>query len=56
MLVGIDNGTYYIAESLDTDLHIQVTTKEKILQSDWKYIILMDNFYKEDGKLTQIWS
>ena len=56
MLAGIDNGTYYIAESLDTDLHIQVTTKEKILKSDWKYIILMDNFYKEDGKLTQIWS
>ena len=58
IIIGIDGNNIYIAEALDAgnfDLHVQETTKEKILKSDWKYIILMDKFYKQDGKLTNMW-
>ncbi len=58
IIIGLEGNNIYIAEALDAgnfDLHVQTTTKEKILKSDWKYIILMDEFYKKDGELTNMW-
>ena len=55
ILIGEDLDKYYVAESLDYDLHVKIYTKEELLQSDWRYIILMDSVYKEDGNLTDIW-
>lgn len=58
IIIGIENNDIYIAEALDAgnfDLHVQVTTKDKILKSDWKYLILLDDFYKTDGNLSNMW-
>ena len=58
IIIGIKDNNIYIAEALDAgnfDLHVQETTKEKILKSDWKYMILLDDFYKQDGNLTNMW-
>lgn len=55
ILIGIDDGKYYIAEALDYDLHVLTMTKKDLLNSDWKYFILMDKVYKEDGNLKNFW-
>ncbi len=54
IIVGIDNETIYIAEALDDDLHILVQNKMDLAKK-WKYIIDMDDFYKEDGNLVNMW-
>lgn len=56
MIIGIDNNDIYIAESLP---HLKgvVTkkyTKEKA-KNTFTHIILLDNLYKKDGKLTNMW-
>lgn len=55
ILIGMDNENYYVAEALDYDLHVNTYTNEELLNSDWQYIILLDNLYKNDGKLTNMW-
>lgn len=55
ILIGMDDDHYYVAEALDYDLHVNTYTKDSLLKSDWKYIILLDDLYKEDGKLTNMW-
>jgi len=56
ILVGIKDDKYYIAESLDYDLHILNYTKNDLLNSELKFFILMDDYYKEDGNLTSYWN
>lgn len=58
IIAGWDNNNYYIAESLDTTKGVVMTTvpKNKLVgKSIYKYIILMDDVYKEDGNLTTMW-
>jgi hypothetical protein len=58
IIAGWDNNNYYIAESLDTTKGVVMTTvpKNKLVgKSIYKYIILMDDIYKEDGNLTNMW-
>ena len=55
MLIGKDDSHYYIAESLDYDLHVLKMTESELLESEWLYIILLDELYKEDGNLTNMW-
>lgn len=57
ILAGWDDNNYYIAESLNTTAGVVITTvaRNKLVGSDYKYIILMDNVYKEDGNLTNMW-
>ena len=58
IIAGWDNNNYYIAESLDTTKGVVMTTvpKNKLVgKSIYKYIILMDDVYKEDGNLTNMW-
>lgn len=55
MLIGMDNNKYYIAEALDYDLHILTMTKKDLLNSLWTYFINLDELYKSDGKLNNMW-
>lgn len=55
MLIGIDEEHYYIAESLTNDLHVLTMTESELLASDWLQFILLDDLYKEDGNLTNMW-
>ncbi len=58
IIAGWDNNNYYIAESLDTTKGVVMTTvpKNKLVKNSiYKYIILMDSVYKENGNLTTMW-
>ncbi len=58
ILAGWDENNYYIAESLNTTAGVVMTTvprNQLVHNSIYKYIILMDDLYKSDGKLTNIW-
>ena len=58
IIAGWDSKNYYIAESLDTTKGVVMTTvpKNKLVKNSiYKYIILMDSVYKEDGNLTTMW-
>ena len=56
ILVGIKDDKYYIAESLDYDLHILEYTKNDLINSELKFFVLMDNYYIENGNLTSFWN
>lgn len=55
ILIGMDEEHYYIAESLTNDIHVLTMTESELLKSDWLQFILMDDVYKEDGNLTNMW-
>lgn len=58
ILAGWDSSNYYIAESLNTTggVVMTVVAKNKLVNNSiYKYIILMDDVYKEDGNLTNMW-
>ena len=57
VIIGIDeNETYYIAESLDSYYGLVVKEYKKSKMPDsWTYIMLMDDVYKSDGNLTNMW-
>lgn len=58
ILAGWDDNNYYIAESLNTTGGVVMTVvpKDKLVgKSIYKYIILMDDVYKEDGNYTTMW-
>lgn len=58
IIAGWDDNNYYIAESLNTTGGVVITVVKRsnlVNNSIYKYIVLMDNFYKEDGNFTNIW-
>lgn len=58
MIVGEDNDKYYVAESLWTPPNVSVGIYEyskKTIFNRYYYVMLMDSYYKEDGKLTKLW-
>lgn len=56
ILVGEDGNNYYIAESLDTFGGVVINTYSKKRVSDtFPYVVLMDELYKVDGNLTDLW-
>ena len=56
ILIGKKDGIYYIAESnLEIDVRVRKATKEDLCNTDFERWIDMDNFYKQDGKLTDYW-
>jgi len=57
IIIGIDeNETYYVAESLDSYFGLVVKEYKKVDMPDsWTFIMLMDDVYKQDGNLTNIW-
>ena len=56
ILVGKDDNNYYVAESLNTWKAVVINTypKEKIMKT-FKYVVFMDDVYKEDGNITDMW-
>ena len=56
ILVGEDDNNYYIAESLNTFGGVVIKTySKKRVMNTFKYVVLMDELYKEDGNLTDLW-
>lgn len=55
ILIGMDEKHYYIAESLEKDIHVLTLTEDELIKSDWLYFVLMDDIYKVDGKLNNMW-
>ena len=56
MLIGINEDTYYVAESLSYigGVRAMIYTKKELINT-FKYVILMDEYYKEDGNLINYW-
>ncbi len=58
MIAGEDEKYYYVAESLWTSPNVSVGiykySKDTIFKR-YYYVMLMDSYYKEDGKLTNLW-
>ena len=56
MVIGLDESNVYVAESYwDVGLHVLTYTRDEFVKCKWKYIIKMDELYKEDGNLTYMW-
>ena len=55
ILIGKEKDKYYVAESLDYDLHVLTYNKKELIKSDWIYFIDLENLYINDGNLTDIW-
>lgn len=58
MIVGEDSSYYYVAESLWTSPNVAVVImpySKKTIFNRYFYVMLMDSYYKEDGKLTKLW-
>ncbi len=58
IIVGEDNDYYYVAESLWTPPNVAVVIipySKKTIFNRYYYVMLMDSYYKEDGKLTKTW-
>ena len=56
MLIGINDDTYYVAESLSYigGVRAMIYTKKELLNT-FKYTVLMDNYYKEEGNYSVYW-
>lgn len=56
MIIGQDEDNYYVAESLNTykGLVVKTYSKKKVMNT-FKYVVLMDDLYLEDGQLTDMW-
>ncbi len=58
MIVGEDDDNYYVAESLWTPPNVAVvimTYSKSTIFNRYYYVMLMDNYYKNDGNLTKLW-
>lgn len=56
ILIGQDANNFYIAESLNNYKGVVVKTySKKTVMNTFKYVVLMDDVYKEDGNLTDMW-
>ncbi|MBQ4263619.1 MAG: Ig-like domain-containing protein [Bacilli bacterium] len=58
IIVGQDENYYYVAESLWNSPNVAVVImpySKKTIFNRYYYVMLMDSYYKEDGKLTDLW-
>ena len=58
IIAGEDKNYYYVAESLWTPPNVAVVIIPYSKKNLWKryyYVMLMDKYYKKDGKLTKMW-
>ncbi len=56
IIAGIDDDNYYVAESLNTFRGLILKKYPKrTVNKTFKYVVLMDEYYKEDGNLTNMW-
>lgn len=55
MIIGLEKNKVYVGESYETGLRVRTFTYDELLESDFTDIILMDDYYKEDGNFTNMW-
>ena len=58
LLAGEDENYYYVAESLWTPPNVAALLMQypkNTFHKNFNYVMLMDNYYKEDGNLTNMW-
>lgn len=56
IIVGIDDEYFYVAESLQNFGGVVVNQyKKNRIHNTFSYVVLMDNYYKEDGNYTSYW-
>ena len=57
MIIGMKDDKIYIGESYwVNDLQVRVYSYDEFVnESEWEYVILMEDYYKEDGNYTQFW-
>lgn len=55
MIVGLNDKLYVAQAYYVNGLEVNEYTKEELLTSKWKYVILMDSYYKEDGNYNSMW-
>ena len=56
ILIGMDDNTFYIAESLNTlgGVVLKAYPKSQVNRV-FRHVVFMDSVYKEDGNLTNMW-
>lgn len=56
IILGIDKDNYYIGESLFEGVALSTVSKKELLKKKlFKYIMLMDTYYKDNGNYTAMW-
>lgn len=57
IIIGIDEDNYYVAQAIwYDDKGVTVTKVSKsYMPTKFPHVVLMDSYYKEDGKYTEIW-
>lgn len=57
IIIGIDDDNYYVAQAIwYDDKGVTVTKVSKsYMPTKFPHVVLMDSYYKEDGKYTEIW-
>lgn len=56
IIAGIDDNNFYVAESLNTFKGLVLKTyPKKTVNRTFTHVVLMDDYYKEDGNLTYMW-
>lgn len=55
MIIGIESNKLYIGESYETGLRVRTFTYNELIESEFTDIILMDNYYKNEGKYHNMW-
>jgi len=57
IIIGWDGTYYYVAESLPNFQGVEVRVYDKAGAVDmFRYVVFMDEFYKEDGNYTEYWN
>ena len=56
IVIGMDEENIYIGESYWTgDLHATSFTYEEFKRSKWSFVVLMDDYYQDQGNLELMW-
>lgn len=57
IIVGVDNNNYYVAQAIwYNPIGVVITKiKKEKLSSNFPHVVLMDNYYKKDGNITNMW-
>lgn len=57
IIIGYDGENYYVAESLPNfgGVDVRIYNDEEVLDM-FRYVVLMDKFYKEDGNYSEFWN
>ena len=55
MIIGIESNKVYVGESYETGLRVRTFSYSELVESEFTDIILMDNYYKNEGKYHNMW-